>query len=143
MALEYKKCVERGLLRKIPPSDDMAAQSLKKADKWLKEAEMACTAKAFDSVVHAGYMVMFHASRSVLFRDGFREKSHACVARYLEEIYVKKQKLEQEWVDLLDHNRELRHSSQYDLNAFSIEEDALEMIETSIVFLARIKKLIK
>ena len=89
MAFRYKDCIEKGLLRKIPASSDKAKQSIKKAEKWLEEARKTLNGKAFDSSVLASYMVMFHSARAILFHDGYREKSHACVARYLEEKYVK------------------------------------------------------
>lgn len=88
-------------------------------------------------------MVMFHAARSILFRDGWREKSHACVARYLEENYVKTGKLEIKWLDLLDYSRETRHNEQYDLSFFSTEEDAKHAIESASRFYDRIKSLLQ
>ncbi len=49
---------------------------------------------------------MFHTVRAILIRDRFGEKSHYCVARYLEEKYVKTRKLKRKWIDLLDHYRD-------------------------------------
>ena len=89
MPFNYNDCVREGLLRRIPPSKDKAAQSLKKAREWLKEAENSLRGNALNSSILASYMGMFHAARTILFLDGFREKSHACVARYLDEKYVK------------------------------------------------------
>ena len=82
------------MLRKIPPSKDKATQSFKKSREWWKESENSLKGDAFNSSILASYMVMFHAARAILFLDGFREKSHACVARYLEEKYVKTGKLD-------------------------------------------------
>ena len=118
MPFNYNDCMREGLLRKIPPSKDKATQSLKKAREWLKEAENSLKGDAFNSSILASYMVMFHAARTILFLDGFREKSHACVARYLEEKYVKTGKLDKKWMELLDHSREIRHDDQYDLSFF-------------------------
>jgi len=92
MVFKYKDCIEKGLLRKVPSSKDKALQSINKAKKWLEEAKKTLAGEAFDSSVLASYMVMFHSARAILFRDGFRERSHACVARYLEEKYVKTKK---------------------------------------------------
>lgn len=57
------------------------------------------------------------SARAILFFDGYREKSHACIARYLEEKYTKNKLLENRWIELLDHYRELRHGDQYDLSS--------------------------
>jgi uncharacterized protein (UPF0332 family) len=142
MAFRYKDCIEKGLLRKIPASGDKAKQSIKKAEKWLDEANKTLNSKALDSSVLASYMVMFHSARAILFHDGYREKSHACVARYLEEKYVNTGKLEKKWIELLDYHREVRHVDQYDLSFFSTDEEAKKGIESSIKFLNRMKSLL-
>ena len=142
MAFKYKDCIESGLLRKIPPSKDKSFRSFRKAEKWLQEANKTFKTGAFDSSVLASYLVMFHSARAVLFLDGFREKSHACVARYLEEKYVKTRKLEKKWVELLDHYREVRHTDQYNLSFFATDEEAEKALDIASRFLERIKKLI-
>ena len=90
MPLRFKNCIEKGLLRKIPASEDNAIRTIKKAKHWLMEAETTFQSEAYDSSVLSSYFVMFHSARAILFLDGYREKSHACVARYLEEQYVSK-----------------------------------------------------
>ncbi len=94
MPFRFKDCIEKGLLRKIPASEDNAVRSIKKAEGWFKEAERSYQSEAYDSSVLSSYMVMFHSARAILFLDGYREKSHACIARYLEDNYVAGKKLE-------------------------------------------------
>jgi uncharacterized protein (UPF0332 family) len=142
MPFRFKDCVDRGLLRKIPASRNNASRSVAKAEKWLEDAEKALKSEAYDSSVLSSYLVMFHSARAILFFDGYREKSHACVARYLEEKYVKSKTLERKWVDLLDHHREVRHENQYDLSFFSTDEDAENVLESAEQFLGRMKQLI-
>src|SRR3989304_3362998 len=143
MPFNYNDCMREGLLRKIPPSKDKATQSLKKAREWLKEAENSLKGEAFSSSILASYMVMFHAARTILFFDGFREKSHACVARYLEEKYVKTGKLDKKWVELLDHSREIRHNDQYDLSFFSTKEEAENALKSVNDFFVAMETLFK
>ena len=131
------------MLRKIPPSKDKATQSLKKAREWLKEAENSLKGDALNSSILASYMAMFHAARTILFLDGFREKSHACVARYLEEKYVKTGKLDKKWVELLDHSREIRHDGQYDLSFFSTKEEAENALKSANDFFVAMETLFK
>ena len=142
MAFKYSDCLDRGLIRRIPPSEDNAVRSIKKADKWLKDSVTTLKSKSYDSSVLASYMAMFHSARAILFRDGFREKSHACIARYLEEVYVKTGKLEKKWIELLDHHREVRHNDQYSLDFFSTKEDAVHALESAEKFCSRMKGLI-
>jgi uncharacterized protein (UPF0332 family) len=143
MSFNYNDCIRKGLLKKIPSSKDKATQSLKKAREWLKEAENSLKGNALSSSILASYAAMFHAARAILFFDGFREKSHACVARYLEEKYVKTGKVDKKWVELLDHSREIRHADQYDLSFFSTKEEAENAIKSASDFLAAMSDLFK
>ena len=141
MKFNFNYCLKSGLLRKIPPSRDKANQSLKKAEQWLAEANISFEGSAYSSSVLTSYMVMFHAARSILFFDGYREKSHACVARYLEEKYVKTNKLDEKWVDLLDHSREIRHEDQYNVSFFSTKKEAEKALKSAGDFLLAIEDL--
>lgn len=141
MPFDFNDCIKENLLRKIPPSKDKAVQSIKKAHQWLKEAENSLSGSAFNSSILSSYMIMFHAARSILFVDGYREKSHACVARYLEEKYVKTGILDRKWVELLDHSREIRHDDQYNLSFISTREDAEHALKSARDFLSAIEDL--
>ena len=141
MPLSYEECLRQGLLRRMPPSKDKAIQSIQKAQRWLAEAKQTLKSGASGASVLAAYLAMFHAARALLFRDGFREKSHACVARYLDH-YVKRGLLEQSWVDLLDHSRETRHDDQYDLSFISSTEDAHQAVQSAGAFLKRLQELL-
>lgn len=141
MPFDFNDCIKENLLRKIPPSKDKAIQSMKKAHQWLKESETSLKGVAFNSSILVSYIAMFHAARSILFVDGYREKSHACVARYLEEKYVKTGKLERKWVELLDHSREIRHNDQYNLSFISTRKDAEYALKSARDFLSAIEEL--
>lgn len=139
---DYDYCVREKLLRKIPPSKEKAEGSIKTAYKWVEEAEKNLKIKAFNSSVISSYLAMFHSARSILFFDGFREKSHYCIARYLEEKYVGKRLLEKKWVELLDHYRELRHDDQYSISFFATKDEAENMLKTAKEFVERINELL-
>jgi len=139
----YEKCKDGGLLRPIPPSKSQSEASLRASGRWLKEAGMNQSNEAFNSSVIASYLAMFHAARALLFRDGVRERSHFCIARYLEEKYVKNEMLAQDWVDLLDHARELRHEDQYDATFSTTKEEAAEALRTAGKFVEEMNDLLK
>jgi len=139
---ELDKCFEKGLIRKILPSKERALKSIKKAKKWLKEAKENFKYGLFDSCLISSYSAMFHAARSLLLKDGFREKSHYCLVRYLEEKYVNTGKLNRIVVDLLDRFRELRHEDLYELDFFATKHDAKEAIKSAEIVIKEIEKLI-
>ncbi len=139
----YERCKDDGLLRPIPPSKAQSEESLRASDRWLKEADLDLSNEALNSSVIASYLAMFHASRALLFRDGVRERSHYCIARYLEAKYVKTGKLSQDWVDLLDHARELRHDDQYNTAFSTTRDEATEALKTARKFVEEMKALLK
>ena len=137
---DYEDCFKRGLLRKIQPSKEKGIHSLEKAEEWVKESEKNITVFANDSCIASSYMAMFHSARAILFRDGVREKSHYCIARYLEK-YVEEDLLEEEWILLLDRIRDVRHMDQYSLQHHATEEEASSALNSSKSFVKRMKKL--
>ncbi|NJE01242.1 HEPN domain-containing protein [Thermococcus sp. JdF3] len=130
-------------MRRVPPSLEKGWLSIKRAGDWLEEARRNLTYGSYRTSLMASYMAMFHAARAVLFRDGWREKSHYCIARYLEEFYVKRGKLEGTWVELLDRMRELRHEDQYDIVYEPDAEEVEEAIKIAEEFLSLMKKLLE
>lgn len=139
---DFYDCIRENLLRKIPPSKEKAEGSIKTARKWFEEAGKNLKGGAFNSSVMSSYLAMFHSARAILFFDGFREKSHYCVARYLEEKYVKKKLLENKWIELFDHYRELRHNDQYSISFFATKEEADSAFKTAEEFVKRMNKLL-
>ena len=136
------KCYERGLLRKVPASNDKAMQSLAQAREWVTEAGYDCDAGSLRSALMAAYMGYFHAARAVLFRDGVREKSHYCIGVYLDS-YREKGLLEDEWVLQFDHMRGLRQSDQYSLDARPTLAEVRQSVADASIFIERIERLLK
>lgn len=139
---DYRECFEKGLLRKVEPSVEKCNKSLDKAYAALAEAEKNKDTGAYTSCVAMAYLAMFHVARAILFRDGVREKSHFCVARYLE-IYVEKDLLEEKYINALDRMRDVRHTDQYDVWHYATEEEASSALSTAKEFVKRISELIK
>lgn len=132
--------MREGLLRKVPPSPQRAEGSLKAAYRWLEDAQRSLDAKAYSPSVLSSYLAMFHSSRAILYLDGYREKSHYCIARYLEK-YVADGRLETKWVELLDHQRELRHESQYSFSFVATKTEAEATLMSARTFVTRIASL--
>lgn len=139
---ELDECIKKGLIRKIQPSKENAERSIAKSKSWVEEAKKALGAELFDSCLVAAYVAMFHSARSLLIKDGFRERSHYCIARYLEEKYAAKGLVETSVVDLLDRYRELRQEDVYGIDFSATEEDAKEAIKNAELVLKQIGKLI-
>lgn len=139
---DFHDCMKGGLLRKIPPSKEKAEGSMKAAKKWLEEAEKDASGEAFNSSLISSYLSMFHSARAILFFDGVREKSHYCIARYLEEKYVKEELLEMKWIELLDHYRAMRHDDQYSISFFTTKEEAENALRNAKEFVEKMRELL-
>jgi len=140
--MKLDKLLELGLIRRIPKSKEEAEESIKTAKVWLKEAENNFKNRSLRSCVLVSYLAMFHAARAILFADGFREKSHFAMARYLEDKYVNKGLLEDKWVKLLDYYREMRHGDQYSTSFFVTEKEVQSALESAVSFVERMRKLL-
>lgn len=142
MEFNTAKLLKLELLRKIPKSKEKSKESIRTAESWLKEAENNFRGNTFRSCILSSYNAMFHSARAILFKDGFREKSHFAVARYLEDNYVKKNLLEDKWVKLLDHYRETRHNDQYSTSFIATKEEAEQVLRTAKGFVEMMESLL-
>ncbi len=133
--INVKKCFEKGLLKKMNPSMGLAKKSLKQARYFLGEArDMNKIGKDIMFII-AIYNSFFHCARALLFRDGVKEKSHYCVARYTEEKYVNSDKIDVKFLNHLERLRDIRHDVQYSVNNAAIEEDNEEIIKICSKFI--------
>lgn len=136
--IDLNECLGKGLIRKITPSKESVISSLKKAETFLLEAKGDLKDERYNSAIVMAYIAILNASRALLFRDGYRERSHACVTRYIEEKY--KNKIPKEYIDLLDHYRETRHDLQYEADYFAEAEESKQIIEFAEKFIKWIKE---
>ncbi len=143
MKFDINRLLELRLLRRIPKSKQKTEESLKTAEIWLEEAKNNLGSKAYMSCILSSYLAMFHSARAILFLEGYREKSHFAVARFLEDMFVDKGLLEEKWIEMLDHYRETRHDDQYSTSFITTGEEAKKAIEFAEKFFERMKKLLK
>jgi len=141
--LTFTTCIEKGLLEQVLPSQQKAERSIAYAEGILEEARATLAHKHLHATIALAYQAAFHAARALLEADGWREKSHACVARYLEEKHVKAGRLEQAIPALLDRMRDIRHSNQYNTDFIATEAEAAQMVKSAANIIAAIKKVIK
>ncbi len=140
---EVKKCFEEDLLKTRSPSIGLARKSIKQAESFLYDAEKLIESEMIKMSIIALYNAFFHAARALLFKDGIKERSHYCLARYIESEYVSKGKLSKKFIFALDTLRDLRHASQYSLNALVIDENLDDFLGLCIEFIDKVKKIVE
>ena len=136
-------CFEQGLLKRIKPNMKYAEQSIRQAEHFLSEAEELIEKEIKDMAFIALYNAAFHAARALLFKDGIKERSHYCIARYLEEKYVNKKLINIKFLNGFETVMSLRHNVQYSTEKVTIEEDLIELTNICEEFLTAVKKSIK
>lgn len=139
--ITYEKCLEAGLIKKIPPSITQARSQMEKAHTLLEEAKIAVKNNTPNSAVLAGYASMFDATRALLFKDGYRERSHACVARYLEAKYSPELGLSS--IHLFDEYREKRHKVSYSSEYYPTIDEAKAMVAFAEQLIEKIEGLLE
>ncbi len=137
--IDFNDCVRDGFIQKMAPSMSQAKETMKKALVLLKESKMALKAKAPNSAVMAAYSAVLDAARSLLFKDGYRERSHVCVVKFLEEKYSGQ--LDSSEIMLFDQYRDKRHKTMYSGSYYMSLEDAEKVILFADNFIEKLIKL--
>ncbi|MDO8627604.1 MAG: HEPN domain-containing protein, partial [Candidatus Diapherotrites archaeon] len=139
---EMDKCFEQGLLKKTEKSKTFALSDIKQAEFFLNESFDLLNLKKREMSAIALYNAVFHASRALLFLNGVKEKSHYCLQKYLEEIFVKSGVLSDEDLSLFDLLRGLRQEVQYNVVKVEFEEDLDSLYNKAEDFIGKIKKFV-
>jgi len=143
MKYNLNRLLEEELIQGIPKNQEKAKLSMKTSNKWLEEAKKNLKNKTYRSCILSSYLAMFHSARAILYADGYREKSHFAVARYLESQYTDKDKLEEKWIELLDHTREKRHGDQYGISFTTTKKEAKNALNSAEKFTRRMEELLE
>ena len=139
--MDVRECLERGLLKEDAPDSKKAERSLAVAKFRLSKAAKLLAAGFSDDAVVNAYSAMFHAGRSLLFKDGFREKSHYGLYVYVSERY--KERLEPRFISELDSLREVRHAIMYSLERIAVSHsEANDILMTARNFVSAVEKIV-
>ena len=68
--MRVRDCFKEGLLRKTKPSNQYAIKSLEASLSYIEDAKDNLKMNNNNLVIFCSYTAMFHAARSLLFRDG-------------------------------------------------------------------------
>jgi uncharacterized protein (UPF0332 family) len=139
---KFEECLDKGLLRKVQPSMESCMESLKMAQDWLEESRKNFESGSLRSAYSSAYMCYFHSARAILFKDGYREKSHYCIGVYLDHLFSIN-RLEIQWVLAFDNVRNSRHNEQYNFSGPPSKEEVRAVIRDASAFMERMRLLIK
>ena len=112
---EFERCLRERRLTKIKPSKEMIKKELESAEYDLQRARNSLDDEDFKWAAVQSYYSMFHAAKALVFKKGYREKSHFCLILALKELYVTENRLDIEMVENLELCMNLRHEADYGL----------------------------
>jgi uncharacterized protein (UPF0332 family) len=138
--MNFKDCLRNGLIKKDPSTKDRVKKSIEIAIRFLESAKKNLEIEEFEMAEIAAYNSIFHSARSLLFNNGYIERSHVCLITALRFLYNKDQSL----LDLLntfDKIRISRHNVQYGGSLVN-KEEAEFVIDFAKMFLEKTKEII-
>lgn len=127
-------------LQKTDPDIDKCKKSLEMSRQQLVKANSIFKMHIYDVAVTVGYNALFHSARALLFKDGYKDRSHWGIVEYLRLKY--EDKLTEQVIKKLDTFRLLRHSITYGLESEDNREEAEELLKFAEKFLEAVEKLI-
>ena len=140
--MDVKECLENGLLKKDKPDINKAKRSIEIAKSKLGKAEQLLEFEICDMALVNCYSSMFHSARALLFKDGFKEKSHYAVYVYLKERYYSK--IELKFLNELNILRLDRHEVFYALEEPELDKAGLKKsIKLAGEFIESINKILE
>lgn len=133
--IDEKDCFGKGLLKKTFPQPDLARKDIKQAEFFLKEAEELLEINKKQIAALSLYNAFFHTARALLFKEGIKERSHYCIAKYLQNHF----KLEK-YINAFETMMSIRHNVQYSTEKVEIDEDLAEFIGICRNFISKVEE---
>jgi len=137
--MNVKECLEKELLSKTDPDMRKAKKSILAAERKLLLAEAELKSELYEGCFISAYASMFHAARALLFKDGYKEKSHYAIYVYLEEKYSNKIQLK--YINEFNNMRTERHNLMYGLD--EIQETSQQEAKTTTKIVKEFIEIIK
>jgi uncharacterized protein (UPF0332 family) len=135
----FQKLLEERKLMRIRRDSALVAKEVAAANADLKDAKESLSLKKFKWATIQGYYSIFHSARALLFKKGYREKSHHALLVAIRELYIIE--IERSLILEFEHSMYLRQEADYG-QKFS-ENGAQDVIGTAEKMFERTKAVLK
>lgn len=133
--------MERGKIKDFPQAKKLVSKELRLAKEDLRTAQESFEKKDYKWSTIQAYYSMFHTGRALIYKKGYREKSHFCLIEALKSLYVSEHILSSEFLEALQLGKTLRENADY---YGDFDESGTEsMLSSAEEFLAEAKKILK
>src|SRR3990167_6147568 len=121
----FQKCLKDGGLRRFEAGKKKVGMELDAARKDLVSAKNSWKQKNYKWVTIQGYYAIFHAASTLIFAEGYRERSHRCLLVGIKALYVDEGRLDKKQVEAFEWAMGMREEADYQL---SFSKDGAEAI---------------
>jgi uncharacterized protein (UPF0332 family) len=141
VSYELRRLLEERKLLRIKPDRKLVTKEIKGAEYDLGRARESLEKKDFKWATIQAYFSMFHSARSLLYNEGYREKSHTALRIALKELFEASGKLSREALRNFEDAMDLREEADYRLE-FS-ESNSVELVDDALEFLDAAKQVLR
>ena len=85
--IDFKKCKEQGKIKDLDIAKTWVQKEIIVAQNFLKSAQFNFKSKHYDMTIIAGYLVIFHLNRALIYNMGKIIKNHICAILAVKELY--------------------------------------------------------
>ncbi|MBN2186348.1 MAG: HEPN domain-containing protein [Dehalococcoidia bacterium] len=114
MEQEFKQCLESKKVVPFARGKNLVKKELSVAKSDISEAKAGYENERYKWSTIQGYYAMFHAARALIYSQGYREKSHYCLAVALRAVFVDEGNMEAQLVRDFLNAMNLREAADYE-----------------------------
>lgn len=114
MNQEFKRCLESKKVISFARGKKLVKKELSVAKSDLADAKAGYENERYKWSTIQGYYAMFHAARALVYPQGYREKSHYCLAVALRALFVNESKMDAQLVRDFLNAMNLRETADYE-----------------------------
>jgi len=111
---EFKQCLENKKIISFARGKNLVKKELLVAKSDLSDAKAGYESERYKWSTIQGYYAMFHAARALIYSQGYREKSHYCLAVALRALFADEGKIDAQLVRDFLNAMNLREAADYE-----------------------------
>ena len=114
MNQDFEQCLESRKIISFARGRRLVKKELSVARSDLSDAKAGYENERYKWSTIQGYYAMFHAARALIYSQGYREKSHYCLAVALKALFVEESKMDAQLVRDFLNAMNLREAADYE-----------------------------
>lgn len=111
---EFKQCLENKKVIPFTKGKTLVKKEISVARSDLADAKAGYENERYKWSTIQAYYAMFHAARALVFSEGYREKSHYCLAVALRALFVDNKRIDAQSVRDFLNAMNLREAADYE-----------------------------